>query len=74
MKTLTINDWAVRIINAASNTATVDIARIPMNDSETFNLLQKTHTTAVFQLESSGMRDLIKRMRPDQFDDLVALV
>jgi len=74
LKTLTIIDWAVRIINAENDSAAIDIARIPMNDSETFKLLQKTHTTAVFQLESSGMRDLIKRMRPDQFDDLVALV
>ena len=42
--------------------------------SITFELLQKTRTAAVFQLESSGMRDLIKRLKPDQFDDLVALV
>ena len=74
LKTLTIIDWAVRIINAEKNTAAIDIADIPMNDSRTFKLLQQTHTAAVFQLESSGMRDLIKRMRPDQFDDLVALV
>ena len=74
LKTLTIIDWAVRIINAEKNTAAINIADIPMNDSRTFKLLQQTHTAAVFQLESSGMRDLIKRMRPDQFDDLVALV
>ena len=74
LKTLTIIDWAVRIINAGSDADPVEITRIPMNDTATFKLLQKAQTTAVFQLESSGMRDLIKRMRPDQFGDLVALV
>ena len=74
LKTLTIIDWAVRIINANSNAEPIEITRIPMQDAETFKLLRKTQTTAVFQLESSGMRDLIKRMRPDQFGDLVALV
>ena len=74
LKTLTIIDWAVRIINAASDAEPIEISRIPMRDAETFKLLRNTQTTAVFQLESSGMRDLIKRMCPDQFGDLVALV
>jgi DNA polymerase-3 subunit alpha len=74
LKTLTIIDWAVRIVNAADAERDLDINRIPMQDARTFELLQSTQTAAVFQLESSGMRDLIKRMRPDQFDDLVALV
>jgi DNA polymerase-3 subunit alpha len=74
LKTLTIIDWAVRIINGSSDADPISIKTIPMQDAKTFSLLQKTQTTAVFQLESSGMRDLIKRMRPDQFDDLVALV
>ena len=74
LKTLTIIDWAVRIINAADGEQKLDIARVPMTDADTFKLLQGTKTVAVFQLESNGMRDLIKRMRPNQFDDLVALV
>ena len=74
LKTLTIIDWAVKIVNASNPDASLSIKRIPENDPKTFKLLQSTHTAAVFQLESSGMRDLIKRMRPDQFDDLVALV
>ncbi len=74
LKTLTIIDWAVNIINATRPELNFSIKRIPENDPQTFRLLQSTHTAAVFQLESSGMRDLIKRMRPDQFDDLVALV
>jgi DNA polymerase-3 subunit alpha len=74
LKTLTIIDWAERIVNATYPDASLDISRVPMDDAETFRLLQSTQTAAVFQLESSGMRDLIKRLRPDQFGDLVALV
>jgi DNA polymerase-3 subunit alpha len=74
LKTLTIIDWAVQIVNDTNPELELSIKRIPENDRKTFKLLQSTHTAAVFQLESSGMRDLIKRMRPDQFDDLVALV
>ena len=74
LKTLTIIDWAVRLVNDSNPGLDLDIQRIPERDARTFELLRSTRTAAVFQLESSGMRDLIKRMRPDQFDDLVALV
>ncbi|MEX2495983.1 MAG: DNA polymerase III subunit alpha [Woeseia sp.] len=77
LKTLTIIDWAVRIINSqntGSGREPLDISAIPMQDEKTFALLRDCNTTAVFQLESRGMRDLIKRLRPDHFDDLVALV
>ena len=74
LKTLTIIDRAVRIINEANPAEPLDIAIVPKHDDKTFALLQACNTTAVFQLESRGMRDLIKRLRPDHFDDLVALV
>jgi DNA polymerase-3 subunit alpha len=74
LKTLTIIEWAVRIVNQTYPELKLDISRIPTRDAKTFELLRSTQTAAVFQLESSGMRDLIKRMRPDQFGDLVALV
>ncbi|MDE0789397.1 MAG: DNA polymerase III subunit alpha [Woeseiaceae bacterium] len=74
LKTLTIIDWAVQIINETNTGLNLSIKRIPDNDPSTFQLLRTTYTAAIFQLESSGMRDLIKRMKPDQFDDLVALV
>jgi DNA polymerase-3 subunit alpha len=74
LKTLTIIDWAQRTVNERDRNADLDIASIPMDDQRTFDLLQACNTGAVFQLESRGMRDLVKRMRPDQFDDLVALV
>jgi DNA polymerase-3 subunit alpha len=77
LRTLTVIDLAVKTINAgrcARGEAPVDIAALPLDDAATFELLRSGRTTAVFQLESRGMRDLIKRLRPDTFDDLVALV
>ncbi|MFZ2315700.1 MAG: DNA polymerase III subunit alpha [Gammaproteobacteria bacterium] len=77
LKTLTIIDRALRVINqtrASNNEAAIDISLIPLNDVETFKLLKAYKSTAVFQLESHGMRDLIKRLQPDCFEDLIALV
>ncbi|MEM9688900.1 MAG: DNA polymerase III subunit alpha [Pseudomonadota bacterium] len=74
LKTLTIIDWAEHIVRESGASDEFDVNQIPMRDEKTFKLLQSSQTAAVFQLESSGMRDLIKRLRPDQFDDLVALV
>jgi len=76
LKTLTIIDWAVAAINAgaAGNALPVRIDQIPLNDPPTFELLKSAETTAVFQLESRGMKDLIRRLMPDRFDDIVALV
>jgi len=74
LKTLTIIDWAVQIANSRDPDANIDITEIPMQDSKTFELLRACKTRAVFQLESRGMSDLVKRMQPDHFDDLVALV
>ena len=74
LKTLTIIDWAVQIANSRNPDTNIDITEIPMQDSKTFELLRACKTRAVFQLESRGMSDLVKRMQPDHFDDLVALV
>ena len=77
LRTLTIIDWAVRMINATreqQGELPLDIAQIPLEDKSVFDLLQSAETTAVFQLESRGMKDLIKRLRPDCFEDIVALV
>ncbi|MGH8469101.1 MAG: DNA polymerase III subunit alpha [Gammaproteobacteria bacterium] len=77
LRTLTIIAWAVRDINAARaprSDPMLDITRIPLDDAKTFELIQRGETAAVFQLESRGMKDLVKRLRPDMFDDLVALV
>lgn len=88
LRTLTIIQWAVDAINAhttkqmeAEATAPakersdiLDIEKISLNDSKTFALLKSCATTAVFQLESRGMKDLVSRLQPDCFDELTALV
>jgi DNA polymerase-3 subunit alpha len=76
LRTLTIIDRAVKIINALPERAgrPLDLTRAPMDDAATYELLRTGHTTAVFQLESRGMKDLIRRLKPDRFEDVVALV
>ena len=77
LRTLTIVDWALKTINPMlekQGKPPVDIDRIPLDDRSSFDLLQKAETTAVFQLESRGMKDLIKRLKPSTFEDIVALV
>ena len=75
LKTLTIIDWTVADINAdPERTEMLDIDRIPLDDPATFNLLRAADTTSVFQLESRGMKDLIRRLLPDSIDDIIALV
>ena len=77
LRTLTIIDWTVRAVNrirAERGEAPLEIDRLPLDDAETFQLLKRCQTTAVFQLESRGMKELIKRLQPDTFEDIVALV
>ena len=77
LRTLTIIDWALKTINAErqkQDLEPVDISQIPMEDEDSFALLKRAETTAVFQLESSGMKDLISKLQPDCFDDITALV
>jgi DNA polymerase III subunit alpha len=77
LRTLTIIDWAVKIINAhraRQGEPPLDVAALPMDDTATYDLLKRCETTAVFQLESRGMKDLIRRLQPDCFEDIVALV
>jgi DNA polymerase III subunit alpha len=73
LTTLTILDWAERSVRE-SGQADFALARIPLDDAPTYQLLSSGNTTAVFQLESRGMRDLIRRARPDRFEDVIALV
>ncbi|MGH8132304.1 MAG: DNA polymerase III subunit alpha, partial [Steroidobacteraceae bacterium] len=76
LRTLTIIDRAVRLINRApaAGTAQLCVSALPMDDAPTYALLKSCRTTAVFQLESRGMKDLIRRLQPDCFEDIVALV
>ncbi len=77
LRTLTIVDWALKTVNAErrrQELEPLDINVIPMDDKASFDLLKRCETTAVFQLESRGMKELIKKLQPDNFDDITALV
>ncbi|NOI22699.1 MULTISPECIES: DNA polymerase III subunit alpha [Vibrio] len=77
LRTLTIIDWALGLINPRLEREGKDPVRIesiPLDDPASFQLLQNSETTAVFQLESRGMKELIKRLQPDCFEDIIALV
>jgi DNA polymerase-3 subunit alpha len=73
LTTLTILDWGERYARQLGD-KDFALARVPLDDAQTYKLLSSGNTTAVFQLESRGMRDLIKRARPDRFEDVIALV
>ncbi|HSW71094.1 MAG TPA: DNA polymerase III subunit alpha, partial [Gammaproteobacteria bacterium] len=77
LKTLTIMNHALQVINAErqrNKEAALDLNRLPMNDAKTFALLKACDTSAIFQLESRGMQDLVKRLQPNCFEDLIPLV
>ncbi len=77
LRTLTIIDRTVKLINAGRlerGEAPLDLARLPLDDADTYRLLKSCRTTAIFQLESRGMKDLVRKLQPDCFDDIVALV
>lgn len=77
LRTLTIIDWAVKMVNQRRQREAEEpmtIEGIPLDDPATYGLMQRAETTAVFQLESRGMKDLIKRVEPNCFEDIVALV
>mgnify|MGYP000739354526 FL=1 len=77
LKTLTVIDWAVKNVKKMlpeDEAAKIDITQIPLDDKASYDLLKRAETTAVFQLESRGMKELIKRLQPDTFEDIVALV
>ncbi len=80
LRTLTIIKWAMETIHrvqkrdGAADEDLVNIDFIPLDDKKTYDMLQKAETTAVFQLESRGMKELIKKLKPDCLEDMIALV
>jgi DNA polymerase-3 subunit alpha len=79
LTTLTILDWAVRYIREAQakggrDGSAFDLSAIPYDDPAAYAIFSSGNTTAVFQCESRGMRELMKQARPDRFEDIVALV
>ncbi|MFB9866621.1 DNA polymerase III subunit alpha [Vreelandella sulfidaeris] len=77
LRTLTIIDWALEMVDkvrSVNGQESLNIDSIPLDDAPTFEMLKRAETTAVFQLESRGMKELIKRLLPDSLDDMIALV
>ncbi|MCK6454775.1 MAG: DNA polymerase III subunit alpha [Alphaproteobacteria bacterium] len=72
LKTLTVLDHAVRLVNARGGS--LDLAAIPLDDPPTYAMLSRADTTGVFQYESGGFRDVLRRLKPDRFEDLIAIV
>ncbi len=75
LRTLTILDWAMRhVTRLAGGIAPFSLEALPLDDAATYELLKACNTTAIFQLESRGMKDMLKSARPDCFEDIIALV
>ncbi len=73
LRTLTVIDTALKLIEVYRGER-VDIRHLPLDDEMTYGLLRSGRTLGVFQLESSGMRELLRRLKPTRFEDLIALV
>ena len=72
LRTLTVLENAVRLAAEAGGPR-IDLSALPLDDLDTYELLGKAHTIGVFQLESSGMRDLLRKLQPDTFEDIIAV-
>ncbi|HEX7077459.1 MAG TPA: DNA polymerase III subunit alpha [Candidatus Eisenbacteria bacterium] len=72
LRTLTVLEDAVRLVRESTGLE-IDLKKIPLDDAPTYELLQKAQTVGVFQLESSGMRDLLRKVLPDTFEDLITI-
>lgn len=73
LRTLTVIDEACKIIKRTKN-VTVDIEKIPLDDNKAYKMLGDAASAGVFQLESSGMRDLLKKLKPEKMEDIIALL
>lgn len=75
LRNLTILDWAVRYVRRFNESMSeFDVMTLPLDDSAVYQLLCEGNTTAVFQLESRGMKELLKKLRPSNFEDVIAVL
>jgi DNA polymerase-3 subunit alpha len=75
LKTMTIIDKAAKLVNRRSDRdEPLDMSKVPLDDSKTYDLISSGETTYVFQMESRGFRELIRRLAPDKFEEIVALL
>ena len=73
LKTLTVLQKAVQLI-ARGRGIEIDLAKLPLDDTKSYELLARADTAGVFQLEGTGMRESLKRLKPDRFEDIIAMV
>jgi DNA polymerase III subunit alpha len=73
LKTLTVLQKALALIKRGRGVE-IDLLKVPLDDKPSYELLAKADTAGVFQLESTGMRESLKRLRPDRFEDIIAMV
>ncbi|MGE0658790.1 MAG: DNA polymerase III subunit alpha [Reyranellaceae bacterium] len=72
LKTLTVLEQAVQLVRQRG--IDLDLHKIPLDDARTFEMLTRGDSTGVFQLEGSGMRDILRKLKPNRFEDVIALV
>jgi DNA polymerase-3 subunit alpha len=72
LKTLTVLQRAAELVKARG--VTLDLERLPLDDVKSFELMSRGDTTGIFQLEGAGMRDMLRKLRPDRFEDVIAVV
>ncbi len=72
LRTLTVLDEAVRIVRESTG-ASIELTSLPLDDAPTYALLQRAQTVGIFQLDSGGMRDLLRKVLPDHFEDIIAI-
>lgn len=72
LKNLTLIDRAVKLIQKIHG-VTIDMDRLPLEDEKTFKLLKNGETSGVFQLESSGLKDVLRKLQPEKFEDIIAV-
>jgi len=72
LKTLTVLSTTIKLIRQRGDS--INLEKIPLNNQTTFGMMGRGETTGVFQLESSGMRDVLKNLKPDTFEDIIAVV
>ena len=74
LTTLTILDWALRYVKQLDPDSTLALHELPLDNAAAYRIFSNANTTAVFQFESRGMRDLLRKAKPDRFGDIIALV
>jgi len=74
LATLTVLDWTLKFVKKLDSTSGITLKNLPLDDKATYDIFRKGNTTAIFQFESRGMRELLVRAHPDHFEDIIALV